>query len=80
VNAPWFAFQAVVADSADGDQDAFRGALAEAGLPFVMVLKPRRGTLACGPDAHTPVDAARRAGLGRAGRSRGLAPGDADLP
>ena len=47
------------ADSAYGDQDGFRGELAEAGLPFVMALKPRRGTWAYGPDAHTPVDAAR---------------------
>ena len=54
-----FAFRAVAADSAYGDQDGFRGELAEAGLPFVMALKPRRGTWAYGPDAHTPVDAAR---------------------
>jgi len=54
-----FTFRAVVADSAYGDQDGFRGELAEAGLPFVMALKPRRGTWAYGPDAHTPVDAAR---------------------
>jgi hypothetical protein len=27
--------------------------LAEAGLPFVMALKPRRGTWAYGADAHT---------------------------
>src|SRR6266536_2511461 len=54
-----FAFRAVVADSAYGDQDGFRGELAEAGLPFVMALKPRRGTWAYGADAHTPVDAAR---------------------
>src|SRR5213595_2489377 len=54
-----FAFCAVVADSAYGDQDGFRGELAEAGLPFVMALKPRRGTWAYGADAHTPVDAAR---------------------
>ena len=53
-----FAFRAVAADSAYGDQDGFRGELAEAGLPFVMALKPRRGTWAYGPDAHTPVDAA----------------------
>jgi DDE superfamily endonuclease len=53
-----FAFRAVVADSAYGDQDGFRGELAEAGLPFVMALKPRRGTWARGPEAHTPVDAA----------------------
>ncbi len=54
-----FTFCAVVADSAYGDQDGFRAELAEAGLPFVMALKPRRGTWAYGPDAHTPVDAAR---------------------
>ena len=54
-----FTFRAVAADSAYGDQDGFRGELAEAGLPFVMALKPRRGTWAYGPDAHTPVDAAR---------------------
>jgi DDE superfamily endonuclease len=54
-----FAFRAVAADSAYGDQDGFRSELAEAGLPFVMALKPRRGTWAYGPHAHTPVDAAR---------------------
>src|SRR6516165_11097601 len=54
-----FAFRAVVADSAYGDQDGFRGELAEAGLPFVMALKPRRGTWAYGADACTPADAAR---------------------
>jgi SRSO17 transposase len=64
------AFRAVVAGSADGDQDGFRGELAEARLPFVMALKPRRGTWACGPDAHSPADAARALGLGWAGRSR----------
>ena len=57
--AAGFCFRAVVADSAYGDQDGFRGELADAGLPFVMALKPRRGTWAYGPDAHTPVDAAR---------------------
>jgi hypothetical protein len=54
-----FAFRAVCADGAYGDQDGFRSELAEAGLPLVMALKPRRGTWACGPDAHTPADAAR---------------------
>jgi hypothetical protein len=54
-----FAFRAVAADSAYGDQDGFRGELSKAGLPFVMALKPRRGTWAYGADAHTPVDAAR---------------------
>ena len=54
-----FVFRAVAADSAYGDQDGFRTGLSEAGLPFVMALKPRRGVWAYGPDAHTPVDAAR---------------------
>ena len=54
-----FAFRAVAADSAYGDQDGFRGELAEAGLPFVMALRPRRGIWARAEDAHTPVDAAR---------------------
>jgi SRSO17 transposase len=57
--AAGFVFRAVAADSAYGDQDGFRGELREAGLPFVMALKPRRGMWAYGPDAHTPVDAAR---------------------
>jgi hypothetical protein len=54
-----FVFRAVCADSAYGDQDGFRGELADAGLAFVMKLKPRRGTWAYGPDTHTPVDSAR---------------------
>ncbi|MCX4632727.1 IS701 family transposase [Streptomyces sp. NBC_01443] len=53
-----FPFRAVVADCGYGDHDEFRHTLREAGLPFVMALKPRRGTWAYGPDAHTPVDAA----------------------
>src|SRR5690349_278623 len=59
-----FAFRAVCADSAYGDQDGFRAELAEAGLPFVMALKPRRGTWAYGEAAHTPVDAARELAWG----------------
>ena len=57
--AAGFCFRAVVADSAYGDQDGFRAELAGAGLPFVMALRPRRGTWARAADAHTPVDAAR---------------------
>src|SRR6516162_180341 len=57
--AAGFTFRAVAADSAYGDQDGFRCELSEAGLPFVMAVKPRRGAWAYGPDAHTPVDAAR---------------------
>jgi hypothetical protein len=58
------AFRAVCADSAYGDQDGFRAELSGAGLPFVMALKPRRGTWAYGDDAHTPVDAARELAWG----------------
>jgi FOG: Transposase len=59
-------FRAVAADSAYGDQDGFRAELAEAGLPFVMALKPRHGTWAYGPDAHTPqTRPARWPGTGR---------------
>jgi hypothetical protein len=54
-----FTFRAVAADCAYGDQDGFRAELAEAGLPFVMALRPRRGTWARAADAHTPVEAAR---------------------
>jgi hypothetical protein len=54
-----FCFRAVAADSAYGDQDGLRGELAEAGLPFVMALKPRHGKWAYGADACTPADAAR---------------------
>src|SRR5258707_1645483 len=57
--AAGFTFRAVAADSAYGDQDGFRGELAEAGLPFVMALRPRHGIWARAEDAHTPVDAAR---------------------
>ncbi|GGX48963.1 hypothetical protein GCM10010353_73240 [Streptomyces chryseus] len=53
------AFQAVAADCAYGDQDGFRRQLGEAGLPFVMALKPSHGTWAYGKDAYTPVDVAR---------------------
>src|SRR5262245_51024344 len=54
-----FVFRAAVADCAYGDQDGFRAELAEAGLPFVMALRPRRGMWARDADVHTPVDAAR---------------------
>ncbi len=54
-----FVFRAVVADCAYGDQDGFRAELAEAGLPFVMALRPRRGMWARDAGAHTPADAAR---------------------
>ncbi|MFJ9587954.1 transposase [Streptomyces acidicola] len=49
----------VAADLPYGAPDSFRSALHAARLPFVMASKSRHGTWACGPDAHTPVDAAR---------------------
>jgi hypothetical protein len=52
-------FRAVVADCAYGDQDAFRGEVAAAGVPFVLALKRRRGVWAYRDQAHTPVDAAQ---------------------
>jgi hypothetical protein len=57
----------VAAGSAYGDQDGFRGELTEAGLPFVMALKPRHGTWAYGADAYTPADAARALAWGGPG-------------
>ncbi|NUP47741.1 MAG: hypothetical protein HOW97_10570 [Catenulispora sp.] len=51
-------FRAVAADAAYGDQDNFRAELRAAGLPFVMVLKPRRGVWQYHADAYTSKDAA----------------------
>jgi DDE superfamily endonuclease len=65
--AAGFTFRAVAADSAYGDQDGFRAELAEAGLPFVMALRPRRGTWARAADAHTPAEAARALAWGGPG-------------
>jgi DDE superfamily endonuclease len=44
-------------DSGYGDQNGFRAELAEVGLPFVMALRPRRGTWARAEDVYTPVEA-----------------------
>lgn len=52
-------FRAVAADCAYGDHDCLRAELHVAGLPFVMALKPHRGSWSYGPDVYTPVDAAR---------------------
>ena len=61
-------FRAAVADCAYGDQDGFRAGLAEAGLPFVMALKPRRGTLGLRP------------GRAHSGRAHALAWGGPEEP
>jgi hypothetical protein len=52
-------FRAVVADCFYGDHDDLRGQLSQAGLGFVMALKPHRGTWQYGTEAYTPKDAAK---------------------
>jgi O-antigen/teichoic acid export membrane protein len=56
--AEGFAFRAVVADCAYRDQDGFCSELYEAELPFVLALKPHRGSWAQ-DGSQSPVDAAR---------------------
>jgi SRSO17 transposase len=48
------AFRAVVADCFDGDNPGFTQALLAATVPFVLALKPRKGTWAPAEAAHTP--------------------------
>jgi SRSO17 transposase len=54
-----FSFRAVVADCFSGENATFEGALAGAGLPFVLALKPSSGIWAPADAAHTPEEAAR---------------------
>jgi DDE superfamily endonuclease len=61
-------FRAVVADCFYGDNPGFTDALLAARVPFVLALKPRKGTWAPAEAAHTPVEAARE--LGWRGPSR----------
>jgi hypothetical protein len=58
----------VVAASFYGDNPGFTDALLAAGVPFVLALKPRKGTWAPAEHAHTPVEAA--GALGWRGPSR----------
>jgi hypothetical protein len=51
-------FRAVVADCFYGDNPGFTQALGAAKVPFVLALKPRKGTWAPADQAHTPVAAA----------------------
>jgi hypothetical protein len=53
-------FRAVVADCIYGESEAFEGPLWEAGLPYVVALKPSRGTWAPEEEPHTPQEAAQR--------------------
>jgi hypothetical protein len=55
-------FQAVVADCFYGDNPGFTDALTATEVPFVLALKPRKGTWAPADQAHTPVQAARELG------------------
>ena len=59
---------------------ASRRRSADAGLPYVLALKPRKGTWAPAEAAHTPEEAARAARLGRPAGARGLDAGRAALP
>jgi hypothetical protein len=54
-----FSFRAVVADCFYGENATFEGALADAGLPYVLALKPSSGVWAPVEAAHTPEEAAR---------------------
>jgi SRSO17 transposase len=67
--AAGFMYRAVAADSAYGDQDGFRGELREAGLPFVMALKPPPRHLGLRPGRAHPGGRGPRPGLARPGRS-----------
>jgi len=55
-------FRAVVADCCYGDNPGFTQALTAAKVPFVLALKPRKGTWAPAEAAHTPVEAAGELG------------------
>jgi hypothetical protein len=55
-------FRAVVADCAYGDNPGFTDALVAARVPFVLALRPRKGTWAPAEAAHTPVEAAGELG------------------
>ena len=53
-------FRAVVADCAYGDNVNFEAGLWSARLPYVVSLKPSKGSWAPAHQAHTPKEAARR--------------------
>jgi SRSO17 transposase len=51
-------FRAIVADNFYGDNFTFQQGLGEAGLPYVLALRPNTGTWAPVDAAHTPKEAA----------------------
>jgi SRSO17 transposase len=61
-------FRAVVADCAYGDNPGFTQALGAAKVPFVLALKPHKGTWAPADQAHTPTEAAAELGWRGPGR------------
>jgi hypothetical protein len=54
------AFRAVVADCLYGESRTFEGELWQTGLPYVVALKPSKGTWAREGEPHTPEEAACR--------------------
>jgi SRSO17 transposase len=57
-------FRAVVADCFYGENATFEGALGDAGLPYVLGLRPTSGVWAPAEAAHTPEEAARELAWG----------------
>ena len=53
-------FRAVVADCAYGDNVNFEAGLWQANLPYVVSLKPSKGSWAMADQGHTPEEAAQR--------------------
>ncbi|MFC5150031.1 transposase [Streptomyces aureoversilis] len=54
-----FACRAVVADCAYSTSDDWYFALRDAGLPYIVALKPHHGSWSRADQPHTPIDAAR---------------------
>jgi SRSO17 transposase len=73
-------FRAVVADCVCGDNPGFTQALGAAKVPFVLALKPGKGTWAPADQAHTPVGGRRRPRLARLHQAGAVAAGHPPLP
>ena len=74
-------FRAVVADCAYGDNPGFTDALVAAEVPFVLALKPRKGTWAPAEAGPHPGRGGRRARLAAdPAEARPVAAGDPPLP
>ena len=73
-------FRAVVADCFYGDNPGFTDALAAAEIPFVLALKPRKGTWAPAEPGPHAGRGGRRAGLAQPEPARAVAAHPAPLP